>query len=336
MGKHRISRKATSRALAFMLGSGLIVAHAATAAVATAEPVEFAETTVEPVAEPATARLAETQLIATELIIVTTINPLRLIAEEVVGELGRVETLVPPQQSPHHYSLTPSARLSLDEADIVLWIGSGFEVYLAGFLTGLAEHAELVAVADLPGIRLANRGDDVAALDYHLWLDTDNAKLIAAMISDKLGRLRPTQREIFARNLQRFQADLDALEQEVEQLLPAADELNYAVYHNSIQYFERQFGLRHAMSLLSNPEVQPGMRELMQTQARLKERQPACVLLDPESNPALLATLLDGAEPQLLTIDLLGFALEDSHENYPRLIYNLAEQLSHCRNRGNK
>ena len=269
-----------------------------------------------------------------------------------------------PNLSPHHYCLTPSARLALAKADIILWVGDGFEIYLADFMAEQAARTEIITAARLSGIHLLNlpqTHDQNAAsqdtplsanrlsekpeqdahsplhddhhLDYHLWLNTRNAALIAAAVRDQLIRLNPAQAPRFQRNLQRFQTKLRALEREIQELLPAPHTLNYITYHNSIQYIERQYGLPQRTPLLINPEVQPGMVRMLQVRARLRRQQPVCILRETESDLNLLATLLDGLQPRILTLDMLGFNLnpQSPPADYPALIRNLALQISGCR-----
>jgi len=55
--------------------------------------------------------------------VVTTIKPLQLIAQAVIKDHGSVSSIVDPQQSPHHFSLSPSDRIALARADLAVWIG---------------------------------------------------------------------------------------------------------------------------------------------------------------------------------------------------------------------
>ncbi len=74
--------------------------------------------------------------------IATTIRPLQLIAEAIVKDVqapGSVKSVIGAGQSPHHYSLSPSSRVVLERADLLIWIGPEFEVYLADLFAQMAE-----------------------------------------------------------------------------------------------------------------------------------------------------------------------------------------------------
>lgn len=66
--------------------------------------------------------------------VVTSIKPLELLVRAVAPEV-QVTTLVPPGSSPHTYSLRPSQRQALSEADAIFWIGPDMETFLERLLT---------------------------------------------------------------------------------------------------------------------------------------------------------------------------------------------------------
>ena len=290
-----------------------------------------------------------------EVRVAATIKPLQLIAQAIVAppDAGRerdegrdetrdeVQAIIDPHLSPHHYNLSPSDRLALEQADLILWIGGGFEASLSDFMTRKAaaqaastetvpEAApqappQVITAATLPGIHLLPP-------DYHLWLDTRNAATIAAAVAEALSRRHPTQREYFHRNLQSFRDALTDLEQEVARLLAPAATLSYAPDYDSLRYFENQHGLPHAPPLLRDPERQPTIREVQQARAALNRHQPTCIIIaEPDTSPRLLATLLGNLlgthRPRQAPIDLLG----SNTENYPTLIRNIAHQITSCR-----
>lgn len=63
--------------------------------------------------------------------IVASIKPLQLVAQELIGDMGEVEVLIPAGASPHHYSLKPSDMRKLSDTDLVVWVGPDLEQFLA-------------------------------------------------------------------------------------------------------------------------------------------------------------------------------------------------------------
>ncbi len=262
--------------------------------------------------------------IASEAVIVTTIKPLELIAREIAGEQFEVRSIVDPRQSSHHYTLKPSDRTLLARADLVLWIDPGFEVYLADFFANQGASQDILMASAIDGLRLYMLEDGTT--DYHLWLDLNNAGMIAAALAEQLQLTAPHLSAQISANLAGFKARLDTLEGELAAQLSSSGQQNYAVYHDAYRYFEAKFNLAHSTALVRSTEIQPGMREIMQTREQLQLRPPACVMLDPEYNAALLETLLRDTEADQVMIDLMGVEAE----NYIELMHNLTNAFASC------
>ena len=223
--------------------------------------------------------------------IVTTIKPLQMIAEAIVQEHGSVSSIVDPQQSAHHFTVSPSDRIALARADMTLWIGPLFETHISDFFVQENNKAKAITVIDLPGLQLHTVGN--GQLDAHLWLDSSNAIRIATAITERLATLDPVNAISYRQNLENFNVEIESSDKKVAERFESPSTANYAVYHNAYQYFEQQFGLQHEMVILQDPEVQPGIREIIKLRSEVKEQQPSCLLVEFDSSPDLISTVLD-------------------------------------------
>ena len=267
-----------------------------------------------------------------EVNITTTIRPLQLIAETILQEHGNVTAIIDASQSPHHYSMSPADRVALAEADMLIWIGPTLETYLADFFQRAKASGKVLTVSENQGL---TRHDIVAGqLDSHLWLDSDNAVLIAELITREVSELDSANGASYLQNLNQFRVDIRNLNREIEKAVSASPRAEYAVYHNAYQYFEKQFGLQHQFAMLADPEVQPGIQEIVNLRRRFDDEKPACLLLEPDSNPDLVATALGGHELTAVTIDLLGNRISSTQagiqSGYIEFMKNIADDFQSC------
>ncbi|PCI77087.1 MAG: hypothetical protein COB20_09145 [SAR86 cluster bacterium] len=260
--------------------------------------------------------------------IVTTVKPLQMIAEAIVQEYGSVSFIVDPQQSPHHFTVSPSDRLALARADMAVWIGPLFETHISDFFTQTGFKAKTITVIDTPGLQLHTVGD--GQLDAHLWLDSSNAIRIATAIADRAAEIDPVNATSYRQNLGKFSVEIESRIHQIAQKFQAPSATNYAVYHNAYQYFEQQFGLQHDMVILQDPEVQPGIREIIELRSQVTEQRPSCLLLEFDSSLELVSTVLNGHELKLITVDLLGGNVNSSENPYSEFIANLADDFYQC------
>jgi zinc transport system substrate-binding protein len=264
-----------------------------------------------------------------EVSIVATIRPLQLIAEAIVQDLGSVTAVVSGQQSPHNFTLSPSDRRLLADADLLLWIGAEFETYLADFYAQSSRAAITLTALQLPQLTLHAAAP--GQVDAHLWLDSGNAVIIAAAVTARLVDLDATNAAAYQQNLAQFRRSADKLNTSIKGLFQRSTGNTYIVYHNAYQYFEKQFGLRHQFALLADPETEPGIRATLNGRRQIKQNRPGCLLREATSSQAVIDNMLNGYELKTVTVDLLGEEVLRAG-TYIELINNVAVDFSNCMN----
>ena len=260
--------------------------------------------------------------------IATSIRPLQLIADAIVQDRGTVTSIVDARDSPHQTSLLPSQRFALDRSDLLVWIGPQFEVYLADFFAHQSDAKAVITALELPGLILHTIGGN--QLDTHIWLNTTNALLIASQIANRLSELDPAYAMGYAENLAAFTNAMEKVNTEISRLFSDPVSKSYAVYHDGYQYFEQQFGLTHAVVLVSDPEIQPGMRQLISARKQIRDLSPQCLIMEQDSNLELIETLVQSRELDRVIIDLLGYQISHRRDGYAKLITRVAEDFASC------
>ena len=263
-----------------------------------------------------------------EVAIVTSIEPLALIGKAVIGEHGDVSSLVDARQSGHEYSMRPSDRIEIENAQLLILVDPSFEYYLSDVFEDQTKQTQLITFSNLPNVKLER--ETTGELDPHIWLNTDNALVLAEEIALVASALDPKSKNYFVENLEIFRAELAELNVEIAEELAPIESYNYAVYHNAYRYFEEQFGLRHSIVLLQIPDSQPNVQELLSVRKSVQELKPACLLTEFDSNPAIIETMLDGIEIEKPIVDTLGYWVNSASDGYLVLMRNLADQFSQC------
>lgn len=111
--------------------------------------------------------IASTLLVSTalsaraEMNVVTSIKPVHSIVSGVMEGVGQPELLITGANSPHNFAMKPSHARSLQEADIVFWIGHGLETFLEKPLETVASGAQSVELIEVDGVKaLEYESDD--------------------------------------------------------------------------------------------------------------------------------------------------------------------------------
>ena len=275
--------------------------------------------------------------------VMTTIKPLQFIAAAVMDGIAEPEVLIPSTQSPHYYTLRPSDIRKVSEAQLVLWIGPQMETYLEGFIAQLAQQTILIEAGALPGVTLHEVGhnrveqahvheeaDNHGLYDPHIWLNTGNAELIARSLYEELIVFDPANAARYEENVAGFVEGLRLLEARLRKEVTGLVDGRYALYHNGIQYFEKQFGLEHQFVLVPDHEIQPGIRHLLALRELLEDRPLTCVLEDVNANEATINTVFRDYPVNRVRIDTMGDAIDSGRFAYVRLVENMTLALRHC------
>lgn len=280
-----------------------------------------------------------TSIACAEVQVLTTIRPLELIVRAIVDDADSVGSLVPVNQSPHHYALKPSDRIALDAADLLVWVGPSLESFLIPTMAGSVRPNQVVlelgARSEITRLNLRDglTGDQSSGhsqLDPHIWLNPDNARQIAHIVTDSISRLNPGSEAVYKENFSRFSLQLDEVDRVMARQLSEVRDVPYLVYHDAYQYLETKYGLAHSLALVDDPEMQPGMRHILTTRERIKSSRATCLFTDVSSRPATIATLLSGYALTQVQLDILGNLQQPDAAGYGELMLGLARSIHDC------
>jgi zinc transport system substrate-binding protein len=181
--------------------------------------------------------------------------------------------------------------------------------------------------AEHPG---EHREDHDRPVDAHLWLDPMNAIAFVRTAAATLGRIDPGNKARYDLNAGAVVQRLQALDAALRTQLAPMHGKPYIVFHDAYRYFENRYGLTPAGAITVSPELAPGAKRLVEIRGRIREEAAICVFAEPEFEPKLVRTLVQGTEARTATLDPLGARLDAGPDAYFQLMRNLARDLVGC------
>lgn len=173
-------------------------------------------------------------------------------------------------------------------------------------------------------------GHDHGGHDPHAWLSPSNAMTWMNVIAGQLSAADPENAGAYFANAAAGRAEIETLVQEVNATLDPVRGGQFIVFHDAYQYFENDFDFPAAGAISISDASDPSPARIAEIQARIADEGVDCVLSEPQFNPGMVATVLDGTEAKTGVLDPLGSDLKPGPAMYPQLIRNLSLALSGC------
>ena len=167
-------------------------------------------------------------------------------------------------------------------------------------------------------------------MDAHIWLSPANARVIAEAMAATLAEVDAANSEQYTANAERFADALDAVELEIEAVLAPVRGRPFIVFHDAYHYFEQAFDIPAAGAIHLSPEVPPGAARVAEIQARIGELDAACVFAEPQFQPRVVQTVIEGSNAKSGVLDPLGTEIALGPDGYPALLLSLANSLADC------
>jgi zinc transport system substrate-binding protein len=307
---------------------------------------------------PATARLATACLLAMALAspslaaprVVATIKPIHSIAANVMAGIAEPQLLLDAAVSEHTAQLTPSQVEAMQNADLIVVVGDNLEAFLHKALESpdiaqkkLFESAELPGIRTLParsgglwephhheGEEGAQEEDHDHGKDPHIWMDPENAKVIARGLAETLAGLDAENAAKYRANAETFATSLDALSKEIDGAVGPVRDKRYIVFHDAYQYFEARFAMSPAGSITVNPEVTPGAKRIKEIHDRIAATNAVCVFAEPQFESKYVDTVIEGTKARSAVLDGLGAREPKGPQAYIGMMRRFVTALTSC------
>lgn len=225
--------------------------------------------------------------------------PQRYFVERIGGDLVRVGVMVPPGANPATYEPKPAQLRALSQSAAYFRIRVPFE----------EAWMERIASAN-PGMRVVDttqgidRMETVGGADPHIWLSPRLVKVQARTIAAALVELDPAAAPTYQANLEHFIADIDALDEEIRQLLDPLEHRTFMAFHPSWAYFARDYGLRMIAAEVGGQE--PSAAELAGLIAQAKAEGIRVIFAQPQFSARAAETIAREIDGEVLLIDPLS------------------------------
>lgn len=173
------------------------------------------------------------------------IEPLRFIVAQIAGDNFDVTALMGSGSNPETFEPSMSKRIALDRSRA--FFISGYLPFETGLRDVLPDDVATVDISDglslIYGTHSHGDGGGGDSPDPHIWMSLRNARVIAANVTEALCEIDPANSGEYNARLRHFEAQVDSADIAVTQKLQGLRHRAFAIWHPSLSYLARDYGL---------------------------------------------------------------------------------------------
>ncbi len=247
--------------------------------------------------------------------VTVSIVPQKYFVERIGGENVAVNVMVLPGANPELYEPKPEQLRSLAQSKIYFSIGLlPFEKTWLNRIK--AANTEMKIVDTSSGLELQTldhhhhhhegekENQEQESLDPHIWLSPKLVKIQANTIYQELANLDRENTPQYQQNLEKFIADIDKLDREINEKLSGLSNRKFIVFHPTWGYFAKDYKLEMIPIEIDGQEPSP--RELTELITEAKEENIKVVFTQPEFSTSTAKIIAEQIEGEILLINPLA------------------------------
>lgn len=184
--------------------------------------------------------------------IAVSVEPQRAWLENIVGDRYKIVTVLPNGVNLETYEPSMQTRKDLDEADVYFMIGT--LLVESNLKMSSKDTARFVNTSTgvqhiygthngCPDHRSFLPSENDMTPDPHIWTSVPNARIMTKNMTEYLKSIDPENAQVYQENFERYDAHLDSLNTEYKAALDTINSRSFMVWHPSLSYFARDYGL---------------------------------------------------------------------------------------------
>lgn len=240
----------------------------------------------------------------TDVSVAASFYPLAYVAEHVGGTCVQVSNLTPPGTEPHDLELTPDDVEAVATADLVVYLGGGFQPAVEDAI-GEAQGATIDLLAEVDTTAAPSGEADGLSVDPHIWLDPGLFATAIPPLVDAMEAAAPDAACDFHANGAALIEELDGLDAEFVAGLADCRVTTLVTNHAAFGYLASAYDLTQAAISGLAPDTEPTPDRIVELVDLVHREGVTTVFSEALISPEVAQTLADEAGVQVAVLDTL-------------------------------
>ena len=209
----------------------------------------------------------------------------------------------------HDYVLSTTELVTLAKADALIINGAGME----GFMDKVISNFDALDIIDSSiGIDVIHNECDEEHHSYeghshetntHIFVSVRNYIKQVQNICDRLVEIDSVNADKYKQNTDAYIASLQKLEQEIESTIATINSRNIVTFHNTFDYFAKDYGLNVIGTIENEHGKNPSAGEIAELVENIKKNNIRAIFVEPEYNVKIVDTIAKETGGEVYTLN---------------------------------
>jgi zinc/manganese transport system substrate-binding protein/manganese/iron transport system substrate-binding protein len=237
-------------------------------------------------------------------LVVTTTTQLTDFAKVVGGDQVSVYGVLKANVDPHDYEASPADVRQIAQAAVIVKNGVELEKWFDPTIGSASPKGEIVDASK--GVQIRHvAGNEEKAGDPHIWHNPQNAKVMVANIASALKRADAVHASDYDRRAQRYSAELDTLDAEMQSQIATLTNKQLVTNHDAFGYYIEHFGMQFVGAIIPSFDTQAELsaQDVNDIVAKIKRTGVRAVFSESSLPPKTARTIGDEAGVKVVAGD---------------------------------
>ncbi|RST58002.1 adhesin [Siminovitchia terrae] len=261
------------------------------------------------------------------LSVYTTIYPIEDFTKKIGGSHVEVKSVYPAGADAHTYEPTMKTMMDIADSDLLIYNGAGLEAFI-GKMENSLKNEKVVKVEASKGVKLLSNAEEHEHSeddhkddghhhdkDPHIWIDPENAMMMAENIKVALSEKMPSAKDEFEINYQELKEKLEQLDADLSTVIESADRKELLVSHAAYGYWEHRYGLKQISITGISSENEPSQKQLQDIIETAKKHHIKYIIYNQNPATKVVDTIQKETGTKTLTLHNLEYIVEKDKEN---------------------
>ena len=216
----------------------------------------------------------------------------------------------------HSFEPTPKLMVELQNSDLVIISGAGLEPWATKFefKNRVLDMSKYVKLRELKHHHDDEDEHHHEGVDPHYWLDVENMRLSAEILTKELVKISPKNKEFFEKNLELYLTKLKKIDDRYKQKLSACKKNVIVVNHNAFGYLADRYGfeVKHLTGL--SPESEPSAKKMSQIIDFVKQSGVDTIFFESFVNNRAIKSIANESGVKIDVLQPMGNITYDEHK----------------------